>query len=47
MRFKLALIAVATLSNAAMAQDSRQQARTIAGDAVATAVPLTSFECKP
>lgn len=36
MGFKLALIAVATLSNAAMAQDSRQQARAIAGDAAVT-----------
>lgn len=36
MGFKLALIAVATLSNAAMAQDSGQQARAIAGDAAAT-----------
>lgn len=36
MRFKLALIAVATLGNAAMAQDSREQARAIAGDRVAT-----------
>lgn len=36
MRFKLAVIALATLSNAAIAQDSREQARAIAGDRIIT-----------
>lgn len=40
MRLKLALIAVATWTTAAIAQDSKEQARAIAGDAVAASQRL-------